>query len=120
MTKKEIKEANLLIALFDGWVSLGLGGNLTNIYTKEGQHLHIKDFKYHSDWNWIMPVCKKWDNLLASTPVKSNPQQWSRYSDLCDALDHKVTLYEFEPVLLQLIECVKWYNEQFNSKKNKK
>ena len=117
MTKKEIKEYNLLIGNFDGWIKIGLGGNLTNVYTKEGQHRHIKDFQYHYDWNWIIPVCKKWDSLI---DFKSNPKQWSRYSDLCDALDHKVSLYEFEPLLLQLIECIKWYNEQINTNKKKK
>jgi hypothetical protein len=114
MTKKEIKEANLLIGVFDGWVSLGLGGNYTHIYKRGNETKHVRNFEYHFDWNELMPVCKKWDSLI---DFKENPKQWSRYSDLCDSLDHKVTLYEPEPIFIQLVECIKWYNEQFKKKK---
>lgn len=115
MTKKEIKEINLLIGTFDGWVKIGLGGNLTNIYTKEGQHRHIKDFKYHCDWNWLIPVCYKWDELK----IFFGTDKSKKYIELSDLLDNRMIGYEIEPVVLQMIECIKWYNEQFNKKKKK-
>lgn len=106
MTKKEIKEANLLIALFDGWVSLGLGGNYTHIYKRGNETRHVRNFDYHCDWNMLIPVCYKWDELKIFFGTKDE----KKYIELCDSLDDKMICYEIEPVLLQLIECVKWYN----------
>ena len=70
MTKKEIKEANLLIALFDGWVSLGLGGNYTHIYKRDNETRHIRNFEYHSDWNEIMAVVDKIEEIGTSMEIR--------------------------------------------------
>ena len=62
--------------------------------------------KYHLQWDWLMPVCKKFDELDA----KLNTNDYWEYEQLCDSLDNAVTSYELERVVTKLSECVKWHN----------
>ena len=117
LSKKEIKEANLLIGRFDNWIHCGLGGNLANVYIRGDQTRHIDSFEYHWDWNWLIPVCRKWDRLNISKD--KNGKLHSEYVRLCEYLDNEMTKYDLESVFLQLIECIKWYNEKFNIKVKK-
>lgn len=57
--------------------------------------------KYHTSWEWIMPVCKKFDHL---------PLIDMEYQKHCDNIDHAVTTYEILPVWNALTEAIQWYN----------
>ncbi|MBK7362734.1 MAG: hypothetical protein IPJ01_10600 [Micavibrio sp.] len=70
MTKKQIKESNLIIALFDGWSNSGKKGNLTNLYCKNEIYLHKDDIKYHSSWDWLMAVVDKIEEIGASMEIR--------------------------------------------------
>jgi hypothetical protein len=101
-----IEEGNLLIAEF-----LGYQWPSTTYYTEEEakslRQYEIKNLKYHSDWNWLMPACHKWDCL---TDAEIKEGTWPEYERLCDLLDRKVALYEIQPVWNQLVENLQWYN----------
>lgn len=106
MTKEEIKEGNMLIAQFDGWAHTkppkkgkGYWTHIQRGYT----HWDLSAMKYHSSWDWLMRACKKWDSLN----IKNK-----KYVDLCENLDHLVTLYDIEEPFKHFVKCVKWYNTQ--------
>lgn len=65
------------------------------------------DLKYHSSWDWLIPACKKWDELIFPT---DNPKLLVEYCRKCDLLDDMVTCYEIEAVFEQLVKNIKWYN----------
>ena len=99
MSDLTIDEKNKLIAEFDGAeVNLGID--------KQGVlHVgitHIKELRYHSSWNLLMPVCKKFDSLDL---VEED------YINHCDNIDHCVTQYEIEPVYEAVVQAILWYNE---------
>lgn len=62
---------------------------------------------FHSSWDWIIPVCKKWDCLKLK---QFNDTDLEIYELLSDDLDNKATLYEIEPVFIQLVKNIKWLN----------
>ena len=116
MTTEEIVEGNRLIAEFMGykqrengglfWGNDGLGG------------LYPKDLKYHSSWDWLMPVVEKIQHLEDELPVKIDFQ-----IHLLGAvelyIDYKrvFAMTAFEPGTLinavyeAILEFIKWYNE---------
>lgn len=64
---------------------------------------------YNFEWNYLMPVCKKWDIFYEEN--KNIIKNYEEYRVLCDDLDNTVTLYEIGPVYEQLLINIKWYNE---------
>jgi hypothetical protein len=67
------------------------------------------ELKYHSSWDWIMPVCYKWDNLFEGTAIEYPKAM--EYEKLCDEIDNAVSRYEILPVFNQLVENIKWFNQ---------
>src|ERR1700749_569982 len=63
---------------------------------KDGHFGYIDNLEYHSCWDWLMPVCKKWDNLYQGKDI--NKIIYKEYELLSDKLDDAVTLYIIEPV----------------------
>lgn len=65
----EIKETNKLIAEFmveneGGLIKIRDGVYSTiNEYEIPDDDLIVSDLKYHSDWNWLMPVVEKIESL---------------------------------------------------------
>lgn len=74
----------------------------------------LDQLKYDSSWDWLMPVCKKFDSLDFSTARKAT---MLKYEDFCDGIDNAVTLYEIEPVFIAVTAAVKWYMGKFINKK---
>ena len=109
MTQEQI-EGNKLIAEFMGKSIYPVGG--TKEYKKwKGEFCDYSLFQieYHSSWDWLMPACYKWDNLFKETPLEYPKAM--EYEELCDALDNAVSRYEIMPVFSQLVENIKWYNQ---------
>lgn len=75
----------------------------------EGIGFHVETMKYHYSWDWLMPVCKKFDTLNLD---KLDHEAYTAYSD---AIDNAVTLYEIELVFEILVEAIQWYNSQNKS-----
>jgi hypothetical protein len=56
-----IEQMNEAIALFDGWDKIN--GKYASLYKKDGKVYVLGDFKYHSSWEWLMPVWYKFRDL---------------------------------------------------------
>ena len=134
MTLREINEGNRIIAEFMGYEYIPFN-NTTGLkpgwwYSKTppiirgadtrklvgGFYLgrSVKDLKYHKDWNYLIYAIKKWDCLNENPiPIAINitlKKVEKQYVELCDELDHLVTLYEQEPVFEHFVKCIQWYN----------
>jgi hypothetical protein len=135
MTTKEINDGNRLIAEFIGYEYIPFNNPLkikpgwwwsktSNIVrgTSNPEKLignfylgrSVRDLPYHKDWNFLIGAIKKWDSLNEKPlPIAieiSIKKVSSEYVELCDTLDHLVTLYDILPVFKHFVKCVKWYN----------
>ncbi len=63
-------------------------------------------YNYHWDWNSLMDVCHKWDNL--KVPECHEPA----YVDICDWLDNAVSTYEINNAYNQLVNAIEWYESK--------
>lgn len=52
-----IENKNETIGIFDGWEFLP--GFASRLYKKNGKTIADCDFKYHTSWDWLMPVVEK-------------------------------------------------------------
>ena len=68
--------------------------------------IRTDECNFHEDWNLLMRACKKFDCLNETEPDLYNDE----YVELCEMLDHYVTLYDILPVFQWLNECIEWYN----------
>lgn len=75
---------------------------------------------FHSSWDWLMPVCRKWDTLIEGKYIRPKTKWFGAYISLCDALDNTVICYDIIPVFNQLVENIKWLNKQKWYNQNKK
>ena len=96
-----IKEGNKLIAKFMGvdfdesdfMADRSLGGNADAV-------------RYHRAWDWLMPVCKKINDLPAIDG------KWEIMQDLWDEIDGAVTRnYDIEETYTAVLDFIKWYNQ---------
>lgn len=114
---KNIVDNNKLIAEFLEW---NKGENYSNefqfyeAFRESVYQTTPSEMKFHSDWNWLMPVVEKIESLdfifeILSTRV--------------DIADYRVIAFKkrFEPIIKETkieavynacIEFIKWYNEQ--------
>lgn len=92
-------------------IRIWMGDPLCDCKQKKEKHLRsgldFKDLKYHSSWDWLMPACKKWDDLDV---FKYGESTMFRYSEMCDELDHLVSCYEIIPAFECLVKCIQWHN----------
>lgn len=115
MTQKEIKEGNILIALFDGWKHSGKSGNLVNFYYKENQQSHSDDLEYHSSWDWLKPVLEKIGNIEYSSVSGMREYMNVNFSE------SKIHIYQkIDIVFPAVVGFVKWYNEAVNQEVKKR
>ena len=121
---KNVTENNKLIAEFMGGLynnqsMLSLQSNeiwlpyhgVCNYKSDNGKRL-----KYHSDWNWLMPVVEKIESLGNDILITSN------YIQITYNKGEKFIAIELEgnikifAVYDACIEFIKWYNEQNKNK----
>lgn len=63
--------------------------------------------KYHSSWDWLMPVCKKLDYLVDDKIIEFS----NDFEFWCNKLDDAITrTYEIQPVFKIVIEFIEWFN----------
>jgi hypothetical protein len=66
---------------------------------------------YHSSWDWLMPVVKKFDYLVENKVINNSKD----YEFWCDKIDDTVTrTYEIMPVFKIMVEAIEWYNSLKN------
>jgi hypothetical protein len=108
---KEILENNVLIAEFMGAEKIQYPAPIYGIYKfpvspdKKHTKMDAIYFEYHTSWDWLMPVCVKWDDLHTLKNFQTH-----NYFRLCGLLDRALTYYIITPVYNQLVENIKIYN----------
>ncbi len=99
MNEQTIQKGNLLITEFDGY-SKGCDG--IGLYFFKGSLdavLRIDGLKYHSSWDWLMPVVEK---------ISGSGYAGGIMSDLKGAL----IIADIEAVYNAVIEFIEWYNKK--------
>jgi hypothetical protein len=119
MTQKQILEGNKLIAKFmrikffrRPKFAQFILGDIDELKWKDsnGELISINNLKYHSSWDWLIPACQKWDNLMHTNSKLIGSKLIITYLKKCDTLDNIVACYEILPVFEQLVKNIKWYN----------
>lgn len=117
MTTEEIINGNKTIAEFMSYKIWYRDGTEVCVEISPERVQPITEWaKYHSSWDWLMPVCKKFDTLLEGKYVVG--RKWVKtYTNLCDNIDEAVSCYEISPVWERIVEAIQWYNKKFNQNK---
>lgn len=63
------------------------------------------NLRYHSEWNWIMPVVNKCLDMLEQVDGNSSDEQRMHIGE---ALQEA----KIEDLYASVIRCIKWYNNQ--------
>ena len=109
MTSKEIIEGNKLIAEFMGKTIYPVRG--TKEFKKwKGTPCDYEYFevKYHSSWDWLMPVCKKINESVIGITLDGS------FAPVYRMLKG-LTEINIEATWLAVVEFIKWYNQNQNS-----
>jgi hypothetical protein len=82
-------------------------------------YLTLKDLKYHKDWNWLMEVVEKIENLQDENNCAIyNVQIEQSFTEIIDNHTYETIIYnidadsKIEAVYDSCIEFIKWYNEK--------
>lgn len=107
----EIIEGNKLIETFKGERELAPSGKIFGIkrgspkeYENWYNIVYVEDLKYHSSWDWLMPVVKKIGEMKVGN---GDP-------NLYDEIDYALRPAIIENVWLAVIEFIQWYNKVDN------
>lgn len=121
----KIIEGNELIAKFMGWevdkytgkeINYFVEGQL-DVYPKVvGSCIAFQHMKFHTSWDWLMPVVEKIEKLGFWVNIKKNhvTVAW----DNKGSFDSKMIHSEFgdqskiQRVYTCVVEFIKWYNEE--------
>ena len=131
---ENIIENNKLIAEFLDWEFDDLSETFETPFLKlvdshafgdEQFSCKLQDFEleFHSDWNWLMSVVEKIENLQDENNCAIyNVQIEQSFTEIIDNHTSETIIYnidadsKIEAVYNTVIEFIKWYNEQ--NKKN--
>lgn len=114
MTQEEILKGNKLIAEF-------MGNKFTHCSS-------IKCVKYHSSWDWLMPVVEKIETFPFITTIitsgcrismweESVPYEWINvdFEDIYSFGGKYYVRTKIEATWLTVVEFIKWYNKNKKS-----
>lgn len=125
-----ITENNKLIAEFLDWEFDDLSETFEtpflklidpNAFGDEQYSCKLQDFEleFHSDWNWLMSVVEKIENLQDENNCAIyNVQIEQSFTEIIDNHTSETIIYnidadsKIEAVYNTVIEFIKWYNEQ--------
>ncbi len=133
MTQQEIISGNKLIAEFMGAKKTGASTSLGNgkisneyrvnvteqieaiFYDKEGAWNDFKDLKFHSSWDWLMPVVEKIESLSKNPCI----QWWATiYANTCSIADEDENVIcdvpantKIEATWKAVIDFITWHNQ---------
>ena len=135
MENKKIIEGNKLIAEFDGWVIDNSFPDKDRTYIKNGGIELDTTFKYHTSWDWLMPVVEKICRMKIGDGIEYVEYPFLRIFGMLN--NHKCSSHEteepdgkimvrlngfsvfksdslIEATFLSVVEFIKWYNENKN------
>ena len=134
MTQEQVLENNKLIAEFDGWIyhsDYELNG-CKGVLTKKGKGSLLLDtdqpfhVKYHSSYDWLMPVVEKIYKLYEWNTFYYNPKMVYFYLSAkikiyvgssnddfgtCGKMEYKYIKCDNNPLFVAVVEFIKWYNQ---------
>ena len=126
MTKEEILEGNKLIAEFMGgtfknisskdiavsWVSIHMKDDDVNFQEEDypekphnGSCWKFNELKYHSSWDWLMPVVEKIEKTYAYVDIKGCAVNISTIVETSAPT-------KIEAVYMACVEFIEWYNNK--------
>lgn len=111
MTEEEILIGNRIIAPFMGGYERDMGhGDIIWDHPHYMSPLVCKydnDLKYHTSWEWIMPVWIKFRKIEAPIELEKSFSEWlSSLGWYLYSSDEPIRFFE------RLVYAIKWYNEQ--------
>ena len=127
---ENIIENNKIIAEFLDWEFDDLSETFETPFLKlvdphafgdEQYSCKLQDFEleFHSDWNWLMRVVEKIENLQDENNCAIyNVQIEQSFTEIIDNHTYETIIYnidadsKIEAVYNTVIEFIKWYNEQ--------
>lgn len=130
MESKEILEGNRLIAEFLGWKfeikAIGLNPELHAFFNGELRWVDLPrsldsfllmGLKYHSDWNFLMPVLEKIEKMGFDSRIMGNNSDGGYLCDFVDIGNNEASckisyVSKIEAVWNAVIDFIKYYNEQ--------
>jgi hypothetical protein len=107
-------ENNRLIAEFMGYPTYEMNGYM-NVEFSEDNIRTIVDTHYHSDWNWLMEVVQKIEDLDFIFSI--HHEVVNIFNGECSNLIFNETFVgdtKLGTTYLAAVEFIKWYNEQSN------
>jgi len=120
MIEEQILENNKLIAQFMGYMptSKEIGEQtFTHDTMEKGTVIWLSQFKYHSSWDWLMPVVEKIETeqgciiemwLSLGKGCKINRLQSKSEGGILHFANESNSL--IEAVCQSVVEFIKWYN----------
>lgn len=137
MTPKDekVSEGNRLIAEFDGWYQKerhppGIFSKENPYYRNNGKEAaSVHGFKYHSSWDWLMPVVEKIANYQFTGSEMEADYSYPRTFGMKDSNGNMMFRFNRGPLFsartlieatwLAVVEFIQWYNLNTKSKGRK-
>lgn len=120
MSEQEILEGNKLIAEFMGIYNsqllLNINENIGSQYIPYLGDDYISNLKFHSSWDWLMPVVEKIENDLQDSfnvdIINKNQCEIVRNGNefICGYGFETINHSKIEAVYNSIVEFIKWYN----------
>lgn len=110
-----ITQMNEAIARFDGWETHFY--NDTLFFRKEGKSYFNSDLKYHTSWDWLMPVVEKIEkdycNIIELVIYSSSCciDKWNPHTGKYDSFIHE-TGNKRDAVYKAVYQFITWLNQQ--------
>jgi hypothetical protein len=100
------EESNKLIAEFMGYVNTTPTDKDFNIYeNSDGKMLEAMSMKYHSSWDWLMPVWKKVVDIGDNIGSEVRNVYFTN-------IKHGLYVCDINVVFKAVVEFIEWYNKQ--------
>lgn len=106
ITKKQIRDGNKLIALFMASFMEHESDRL--VVANDIKHKGaLNSMRYHSEWDWIMPVVQKIENiaLTSDSDAAFNSREYQAIMD-------ELREIHLEPLFTKVVAFISWYNKK--------
>lgn len=98
---------------YESWVTLG--GSLSRFFNVENRKDSFPEAKYHTSWDWLMPVVEKIEKLgfIVEILISTNTMQQCNVYGREDFTELTVEAKsKIETVYRAVTEFIQWYNTQ--------
>lgn len=117
MDKNKIIEGNKLIAIFDDLVLHTDDPEYGEVFYHKGDKYKINrypihELKYHSSWDWLMPIWKKLGSLLYARKEDFTKEQYQQANIYTVHILTAFREVNIESAFNWISETIQWYNQQ--------